>query len=572
MLKKHSLSTIKLFFVTSVMLLVLIGCGGGGSQSNEAIQNNTTQSETIQSQDPITLNIQVSPHIVKIAYLPKVSEDVDAIYSIDNTLTEGNVTLLDEITGRYSYLSSENVNLGQDRFSFKVIKGNNTLLSRMVNVYICQIDVKLNKVVQHKFSSNLPIVIIDTGDKAIPDEPKIKGSMTIIEPLGNKRSHLQLQPNYSGYMEIEVRGFSSQRFPKKQYSVDTETVDEEDDDVSLLSMPKEHKWILHAPYSDKSLMRNYVAYHKTRDINVSKYYAVRSRYVELLVRTKEFYRYEGVYVLMEKIKRDKNRLAIKKLDDKDVLEPKISGGYILQQDRAKEEDATITGFIGQKYVIEYPKANKMNTEQFSFIEDHIWKFESALHTADYNNTASENDYREWIDIDSFIVHLLAREFFRDFDNWRTSEYFYKNRSAPLVMGPVWDFNLGMGNCIIGYSGRTDGWGYTDKVTGVGYWADRLMMDPDFRKNVSDKWKLLRQSTWSDSNLTEFIDTTKEKLSEAALRNFERWPILGKKVFLERKACTKGGDPIYCDTFESAVDAHLKVWLLERAKWIDAQFQ
>ena len=140
------------------------------------------------------------------------------------------------------------------------------------------------------------------------------------------------------------------------------------------------------------------------------------------------------------------------------------------------------------------------------------------------------------------------------------------------MGPVWDFNLGMGNCSIGYSGSTEGWSYANRASGVGYWADRLMSDPSFKQKVRSRWQLLRNTVWSNANLRAFIDNTKNELNEAAIRNFERWPVLGNKVFLEREACTKNGISVYCDTFESAIDEHLKVWLLERTTWIDDQLQ
>ena len=110
------------------------------------------------------------------------------------------------------------------------------------------------------------------------------------------------------------------------------------------------------------------------------------------------------------------------------------------------------------------------------------------------------------------------------------------------MRPVWDFNLGMGNCSIGYSGSTEGWSYANRASGVGYWADRLMSDPSFKQKVTSRWQLLRNTVWSNANLTAFIDNTKNGIS------------------------------VYCDTFESAIDEHLKVWLLERATWIDDQLQ
>ncbi len=565
MLESHRIFTLKWFFLIPFMLFSFIGCGGGGQQQYKAPDETS-------SQETKALHIQVSPQILKTAYLPKVSSDEEVVYSIENALSEGNVTLLDETTGRYSYLSAKNVNKGEDSFSFKVMKGNTVLLERDVNIQIHPLEVKINEVVQNSFSSGLPIVIIDTGDKTIPDEPKIKGSMVIIEPDHTGRAHLGVKPDYGGYIEIEIRGFSSQRFSKKQYSVDTETWDGEDDDVSLLGMPKEHKWILHAPYSDKSLMRNYLAYHKTREIDESQYYAVRSKFVEVLTRTKDHYRYDGVYVLLEKIKRDKNRLDIKKLKEEYVSEPEMSGGYILQQDRVKDDEEFITGISGQQYIVEYPKAGKLNAEQFNYIEEYVGRFEGALDSVDYNNTGTDEYYANWIDEDSFIVHILAREFFRDYDNWRTSEYFYKRRSGFIYMGPVWDFNMGMGNSSIGYEGRTDAWSYIGKNSGLGYWVERLMRDPIFRQKVSDKWHELRSTIWSNNSLIRFIEDTQALLTEPAKRNFERWPVLGKNVFRERQACTKNGVAVYCDTFESAVNEHLKVWLLERAQWIDEQFK
>jgi len=165
--------------------------------------------------------------------------------------------------------------------------------------------VTVGGVKQKNFSSNLPIVIIDTYDNKIRDEPAIKGRMFIIEPNKKHRASLKIAPSYAGYIYIEVRGQSSKRFPKKQYSIKTVDSNGRKDDVSILGMPQEHKWILYAPYSDKSMMRNYFAYHMIRDINQSKYYAVRSKYVELLIHKKGAYHDRGIYLLTEKIKKDK---------------------------------------------------------------------------------------------------------------------------------------------------------------------------------------------------------------------------------------------------------------------------
>ncbi|MBT8343581.1 MAG: CotH kinase family protein, partial [Sulfurovum sp.] len=430
------------------------------------------------------------------------------------------------------------------------------------------------------FNSNLPVMIIDMGDQEIPDEPKVKGSITLFEPDETNRTKLSLLPTHSGYMEIEMRGSSSQYYyPKKQYGMDTELADEEDDDVSWLGMPKEHKWILQAPYGDKSLMRNYLAYHKTREINASKYYAVRSEYVELLTRVGDQYRYDGVYILMEKIKRDGDRLDIVKLQEEDVLPPEITGGYILKKDGAPDPDEfSFHTTFGSEIIVYYPDIDDLTSDQKYYIENHIQEFEQALKTNDFNDTSSANYYGHWIDVDSFIVHLLSREFFMDVDTWVFSEYFHKDREKKLAMTPVWDFNAGMGNNNFRLlpEGRTDIWVFeylrTDldkENSSLRYWMERLMSDPVFKQKVYNKWQALRSSIWSNANLTTFIDQTKDNLTESATRNFERWPnVLGVYVWPNREACMDAGNPIYCKTFNSAVNEHLKTWLLDRAKWID----
>ena len=520
------------------------------------------------------VKLHATSHVLKTAYLSRQELEGDVTFVIDASSAEGNVTLLNSQTGRYTYLSSPGSENDYDIFHYTVTDENGVSVSTRVNVHMEPMKVILteNGDFDLDFSSNLPIVIIDTGDKEIPKDPKIKGSMAIIGTNNNSnRSSLDTIPDYSGYMEIEIRGSSSSMFPKKQYSVDTETWDEENDDVALLGMPEEHKWILYAPYTDKSLMRNYLAYQKTREVDPDKYYAVRSHYVELLVREDDHYRYDGVYVLMEKIKRDKNRVDIEKMKSSYDTLPKLSGGYIFKRDRrGPDEENVMTGIDGTEYVFVYPKSKDVTGEQQNYMESYIRDFETALAADDFNVSDSDNYYGKYIDVDAFIVHMLSREFFKDVDSWVLSEYMYKERSDKLYLSAVWDFNLGMGNNNYHFpNDSTPLWAFESQNIGMALWVQRLMEDPAFRDQVKTKWQALRNTVWSDSSLITFIDSTKGMLTESAERNFARWTkILGQYVWPNRKACTKNGESIYCDSFESAVNEHLKAWVLDRAHWMD----
>src|SRR5690606_9969158 len=138
------------------------------------------------------------------------------------------------------------------------------------------------------FTSNLPIVVIDTQGRAIPDEPKILARMGIIDNgEGVRNSTGDPFNGYDGFVGIEVRGASSQAFPKKQYAIETRDADGEDVNVSLLGLPGEEDWILQGPYSDKSLMRNVLVYHLARRMGR---YASRTRYAEVVLNDE----YQGV--------------------------------------------------------------------------------------------------------------------------------------------------------------------------------------------------------------------------------------------------------------------------------------
>src|SRR5688572_24555517 len=73
-------------------------------------------------------------------------------------------------------------------------------------------------------SSNLPIVIINTNGQAIINEPKITADMAIIDNgVGMRNSITDHKNVYNGKVGIELRGSSSQMFPKKQYGFELRT-------------------------------------------------------------------------------------------------------------------------------------------------------------------------------------------------------------------------------------------------------------------------------------------------------------------------------------------------------------
>ena len=99
----------------------------------------------------------------------------------------------------------------------------------------------------------------------------------------------------------------------------------ENNNVSLLGMPEENDWVLYAPWQDKSMIRNILTYKLSNDLGK---YAPRAKLIELYLNDE----YRGVYVLMEKIKRDANRVDISKLNPDEISGDDLTGGYILKFD------------------------------------------------------------------------------------------------------------------------------------------------------------------------------------------------------------------------------------------------
>jgi CotH kinase protein/Fn3 associated len=182
------------------------------------------------------------------------------------------------------------------------------------------------------FTSNLPLVIVNAFGQQIAKESTVTASLRIIDSQG-KRSSLTGPGDYDGRCEIKRRGFSSLRLPKASFTVKTRNDSGESRKASILGLPADSDWVLYAPYSDKTLMRDVLAYELS---NKMGRYAARTRFVEVFVNrhggklTRRDY--VGVYVFEEKIKRGKERVNIKKLTPEDNSEPEISGGYIVKRD------------------------------------------------------------------------------------------------------------------------------------------------------------------------------------------------------------------------------------------------
>ncbi|WP_370832163.1 CotH kinase family protein [Clostridium sp.] len=365
---------------------------------------------------------------------------------------------------------------------------------------------------------NLPVIIINTNGNPIKRQEDIIADMQVYDSDGNI---LEEYPSFEEKINISIRGNSTSKYPKKQYSLEIINNKGEEKSEELLGMESGADWVLNGPFSDKSLMRNYIAYKTSRNIME---YAPDVRFCEVFLiddnsKVIEEKHYKGVYVMIEKIKRNENRVNITKSQDN---VEKTS--FILSKDRKKQNDIGLNSYGIQTYIdfyglnIEYPK-KELTDEKYQYINKFISEFERVLYSDKFNDPIE--GYRKYIDVQSFVDYYIINEFFKNTDAGLLSTYFYKDYEEKLKAGPIWDFNKSLGN--------------HNEDIGVAYdyqsffminrpWFDRLMEDKSFSDEVIKRYKQLRTTYLSDNYLIEMIDKTVTLLGDATKRNFYKWPI------------------------------------------------
>jgi len=410
------------------------------------------------------------------------------------------------------------------------------------------------------FSSDLPIVIIDTFSAGVGQNSFTPAFFEFIDVGDDGRSRMTGAPDFVGRGGIKSRGSSSTGFPKKQYAVEIWDEFNLDRDVSILGLPSQSDWILHAPYSDKALMRNFLSYDWSNQIGR---YAVRSRFVEVYFKsnsgTLRSSHYAGVYVFMEKIKRDANRVDIARLGRSDNAAPAITGGYILKKDRLDPGDAGIRTSRGHTLGLVEPKEEEITAQQRSYILGYLNQFESALYGASFRNPTT--GYRRYIDTGSFIDHHILVEITKNIDGYRLSTFMFKDRDGKLNLGPIWDYNLSLGNANYLNGWIPQGW-YWEQLGDDAYpWFRRLFQDPDFQQEYIDRWAELRLGPFRTQRLLDQIDDVEALLEESQARNFDEWPILGSYVWPNWYIADSHAEEV----------SWMKGWLDARLDWYDSNY-
>jgi hypothetical protein len=155
-----------------------------------------------------------------------------------------------------------------------------------------------------------------------------------------------------------------------------------------------------------------------------------TKYVEVVINNS----YQGVYVLMEKIKVDKNRVNIATLKPEDVSGDELTGGYIVKIDKSTgtnygtfRSNYTNTNGFSIQYYYHLPKT--INDTQRNYIRAYIRKFEDAIYSKDFKDDL--NGYHQYVDLSSFAKMFIVNEVSRNIDGYRISSFFPKTKTLKV---------------------------------------------------------------------------------------------------------------------------------------------
>ena len=453
------------------------------------------------------------------------------------------------------------------------------------------------------FSSNIPVIVFDSFGIALDGEngglrpPRYTYAVVIDKDPITGRASLTGISDYQGRSGTHVHGESSAGFAQRSYNWETWNNDGQDKDVSILGIPAGSDWILHGPFSDKSCMRNRLTFSMMNDMRTD-YIASRSKQVEVFFNQEagqpvSYADYRGVYTLLEKITRGKNRVDIQKLNDLTSDPAMLSGGYIFKRDKTDAGATAWTTSAPFSIGMQSHEPGLYTAPQLNALSTYINSFQGVLNGGSFADPV--NGYAAWMDVSSFIDGQLAVELTKQIDGYVFSTYWHKDRAGKIRAGPIWDFNIALGNANYAQGERADGWNYDvvgQNTLGVGgLWYPRLHADPWYRLRTFDRYWEWRRSVLSNAAFTARVDaevgalcdggnaalvaaTSATSIQSPAARHFRKY-VTGYPGMTAGNLL--GGDywpnpPGFATrtTYQAEID-YLKNWMTTRLTWFDNQY-
>ena len=379
--------------------------------------------------------------------------------------------------------------------------------------------------------TNLPTVSIHTENNVEPfdKETEIPSQLTIISDDGTKL--------LSETGSTRERGNFSRTFPKRPYRIKF------DAKQNVLDAPaKAKKWTLINNYGDKTLMRNLLAFHLSRILEMP--YTPYGTAVDVFLNGE----YKGCYQLCDQIQVHKKRVNITEMTPEDNSGEALTGGYLIEVDAyADQEVSWFTSDYYTRVTIKSPDEDEITTQQKNYIRNHYSKMEKS--------------WRTYLDTDTYLRHFIVGEMSGNTDTY-WSVYMYKQRGDDKIYtGPVWDFDLAFENDNRTYPINNHSQWVFQYGSVEGYMrtlTNNIINDSNTKAKLISIWDKARHNGLDEESLLAYVDDLSQQLNRSQELNFTRWPIMNEYIHQ---------NPVIWGSYQAEVN-NVKNYIKDRIAWID----
>lgn len=435
--------------------------------------------------------------------------------------------------------------------------------------------------VERSFTSHLPLVVIDTRGEEIVNhksfdpateslvyqegvDPYVEMDLVLIDHPGKPNS-LADAPTMESHGRIKIRGNNSASYiyPKVQYLLKLEDEAGEKNPLAILGMEPSDTWVLNGTMSDKSYLRNYLAFNLAGELDP---FTPDVRMCEAVFRSETGYEYLGLYGMYEKVEQGEGRVDIPAVSNP----PSISDySYILKRDRREPDGLSMAVWSTVRQnprnwiSLEYPDAEAVTQEYWEEIQREIQTLEEVLYSDQKEVFIT---YRSMLDVESFVDYFIINEFLCNYDAGRNSTYLYKNEDNKIAIGPVWDFDNALDN-ERAYQMDFREIRFTEQP-----WFDRLVRDEVFNAQLQRRYRTLRAGILHDETMERVIREAARFLQRPASRDRSRWDDVNPHVLGSTyDQTTRCFIPRDQETWEEEVEKLRQITLLH-AEYLDGNLE
>ena len=418
------------------------------------------------------------------------------------------------------------ISLGQNNFYFNSIPAN---LEYSDSYLITDVNTSNEYTL---YFTQLPIISVESNS-TIVDEPKVLANFIYSD-------NEQVLISNIG---IEIRGVTSQFYPKKTYDLEfwEDDIGDETKKVQFGDLRSDDDWILDGLYNEPLRLRSYVANKLWLEIHTPSYLdeepnaksGANVMYVEMFLNGQ----YNGVYNLSEQI--DKKQLKLKSFNDniRGELYKGISWGASTFTDLPAYDNASR---VWSGYEIKYPK------------DDEITDWDNVYQFTDFVMNSSDIDFTSSIwtkfDVDNYSDYFVFLNLIRATDNTGKNIYLAKYKTDDPYFYVPWDLDGCFGTIWDGTNENI-----TDDILSNGFINRVIEINPNnISSSISNKWFSFRNNILNNNALSNSI--------------LEQYNFLKNNKIYEREAIVY---PNY--SFSQEDLSYILTWLENRLAYLDIYF-